>query len=170
MYSENFAKIVRFYYIYQSTEVIHQQSESNVKTIKYTRKISAISAAIAMAIPVLAVASTGTSILAVTANVTTASIINTSENDKVHSVEVGSVPYTAAFTPNGADVYVTNTDSGSVSVINSASEKVTDTINIGGSPYGVAVNPNGQTAYVSNISSGQVNIINLADNKRRFQV
>lgn len=165
MYSENFAKIVRFCYIYQATKVIHQQSESNVKTIKYTRKISAISAAIAMAIPVLAVASTGTSILAVTANVTTASIINTSQNDKVHSVGVGYVPYTAAFTPNGSDVYVTNTGGGSVSVIDAASEKVTDTINIGGSPYGVAVNPNGQTVYVTNESSNKVNIINSSDNK-----
>jgi len=79
------------------------------------------------------------------------------------AVTVGSAPVSAAVTPNGEYVYVTNGGSskvnGTVSVINTATNTVTTTINVGSYPVGVAVTPNGEYAYVTNNGGDTVSVI-----------
>jgi YVTN family beta-propeller protein len=73
-------------------------------------------------------------------------VINTATNTVTTTIPVGSGPTNAAFTPNGAYIYVVNRNSQSVSVINTATNIVTATITVGTQPEGVAITPNGAYA------------------------
>ncbi|MEV5508435.1 Ig-like domain repeat protein [Streptomyces orinoci] len=95
----------------------------------------------------------------------TVSVISTATNAVLTTIRVGSFPFGAAATPNGASVYVTNTADGTVSVINTAVNAVTATITVGSGPLGVAVSPDGRQAYVANSDGpGTVSVINTATN------
>lgn len=78
----------------------------------------------------------------------TVSVINILDNTVVANIQVGSVPYEIAFTPDGNRAYVTNALSNSVSVIDVLSATVSATIPVGTSPIGIAINPDGTRAYV----------------------
>src|SRR5689334_15387915 len=73
----------------------------------------------------------------------TAQAITVSEN-----IPVGTNPSRAVITPDGAEVYVSNTDSNTVSVINTATNTVTHTIAVGSQPDALAVAPDGSKVYV----------------------
>ncbi|WP_342415996.1 S-layer homology domain-containing protein [Paenibacillus sp. FSL R10-2782] len=77
-------------------------------------------------------------------------------------ITVGSQPNSAAFNPNGTQVFVTNRASGTVSVINPATDTVVGTITVGSQPHGVAFNSDGSKAYVANMSSNTLSVINTA--------
>ncbi|MGG1618068.1 S-layer homology domain-containing protein [Paenibacillus sp. NRS-1781] len=77
-------------------------------------------------------------------------------------ITVGSEPNSAAFNPNGTQVFVTNRASGTVSVINPATDTVVGTITVGSQPHGVAFNSDGSKAYVANMSSSTLSVINTA--------
>ncbi|MGW8958867.1 YVTN family beta-propeller repeat protein, partial [Paenibacillus sp. NPDC055715] len=77
-------------------------------------------------------------------------------------ITVGSEPNSAAFNPNGTQVFVTNRASGTVSVINPATDTVVGTITVGSQPHGVAFNSDGSKAYVANMGGNTLSVINTA--------
>ena len=78
------------------------------------------------------------------------------------TIGLGHRPYAVAFTPNGAQAYVTNLDDRSVSVIAVATGTVSKSISVGNSPSGVAFTPNGAQAYVTNLNNSSVSVIAVA--------
>ncbi len=97
-------------------------------------------------------------------NPSTVSIIRTSDNTVVDTVDVGESPQGVTLTPDGNFVYVTNTNSNNVSVIQTSDNTVFDTVDVGDAPYSVAVTPDGKFAYVVNVLSNNVSVIRTSDN------
>ncbi len=59
-------------------------------------------------------------------------------------------PYGVAMTPDGDEVWVTESGTNTVSVIATATNKITDTVVVGIYPHGIAITPDGSSAYVAN--------------------
>ncbi|HMZ21409.1 MAG TPA: hypothetical protein PLD20_25980 [Blastocatellia bacterium] len=79
------------------------------------------------------------------------------------SITVGNSPLRAVITPDGAEVYVTNSTSGTVSVISTATNTVTRTVSVGSQPKGIIIAPNGTKVYVGNEGNGGgVSVIDTA--------
>jgi YVTN family beta-propeller protein len=74
------------------------------------------------------------------------------------TISVGSSPFTAVITPNGAEVYVSNLGSNTVSVISTATDTVTATVNVGPGPDALAASPDGTKVYVGQ-NGGDVSVI-----------
>jgi YVTN family beta-propeller protein len=64
-----------------------------------------------------------------------------------------------AFSPDGTQAYVTNSNDDTVSVITVATGDVTDTIVVGDAPHSVAFSPDGTQAYVTNSNDDTVSVI-----------
>jgi phospholipase C len=78
-------------------------------------------------------------------------IISAATDTLVSAVESGLTnPFDIAATPDGTQLYVTNSGANTVSVIDSATNLVTSHITVGLYPHGVAVSPDGSRAYVAN--------------------
>ncbi|MBP9739719.1 MAG: gliding motility-associated C-terminal domain-containing protein [Chitinophagaceae bacterium] len=92
------------------------------------------------------------------------SVINTSTNNVVGSVIVGSSPFGVSVSNDGSRVYVSNYRSNNVSVINTFTNIVTNTISVGSLPMGIVVSPDGTRVYVANQLSNSVSIINASTN------
>src|SRR5258708_17788840 len=94
------------------------------------------------------------------------SAISTSNNTVTAVLPVGVQPLSAAVSPDGKFVYVTNSGwflpNNHVSVISTTTNSVLATIPLGQFPVGVAFAPNGQFAYIANSSSNNVSVINTA--------
>jgi YVTN family beta-propeller protein/VCBS repeat-containing protein len=93
------------------------------------------------------------------------SVIDTATNAIVRTVATnGGQCNGIAVSPNGQQVYVTNTANNTVSVIkvNTGVPKVIATIKVGSTPAGVAVSPDGKRVYVANWSSNSVSVIATA--------
>lgn len=73
-------------------------------------------------------------------------------------VDVGSSPLTAAITPDGLEVYVSNFGSNTVSVISTATDKVIATVAVGSEPDALAMSPDGSRVYVGQ-HGGNVSVI-----------
>ena len=86
-------------------------------------------------------------------------IIDTATNTVVGAVPVGSTPYGAVVTPDGARVYVANDQSNTVSVIGTWVNTVIATIPVGVNPFGIAMHPSGCCVYVGNRGSNFVSVI-----------
>jgi YVTN family beta-propeller protein len=87
------------------------------------------------------------------------SVIDTVTNNVTATVDVGSLPFGVAASPDGIKVYVANYLSNNVSVIDTATNTVTDTVNVGSLPFGIAVNPQGTRVYVANYLNNTVSVI-----------
>jgi phospholipase C len=59
-------------------------------------------------------------------------------------------PYGVAVTPDGSQVWVTESGSNTVSVIPTATNQLTSTVIVGIYPHGIAITPDGTRAYVAN--------------------
>jgi phospholipase C len=59
-------------------------------------------------------------------------------------------PYGVAATPDGSEVWVTESGANSVSVISTATKTITGTVVVGVYPHGIAITPDGKTAHVAN--------------------
>ncbi|MEW6605820.1 MAG: beta-propeller fold lactonase family protein [bacterium] len=95
----------------------------------------------------------------------TVSVIDTSTNEVIATIPVGSSPGGVAITPDGRYAYVTNTGSNTVSVIDTQTNSVIgSSIPVGSGPTGVAVTPDGKYAYVVNNSSQNVSVIDTQTN------
>jgi YVTN family beta-propeller protein len=74
-------------------------------------------------------------------------------------VEVGTVPYGVAITPDGEEVYVANYADNNVSVIDTQTNIVALAANVGKWPVGVAITPDGKYTYVANNGDGTASVI-----------
>jgi phospholipase C len=80
-------------------------------------------------------------------------IFNTSTFTLASSISSGTTnPYGAAATPDGSEVWVTESGTNTVSVISTTGAKpaITNTVVAGIYPHGIAITPDGKTAYVAN--------------------
>jgi phospholipase C len=59
-------------------------------------------------------------------------------------------PFAVAATPDGTEVWVTESGGNTVSVISTSTNAVTDTVVVGTYPQGIAIAPSGKTVYVAN--------------------
>lgn len=85
-------------------------------------------------------------------------------NGVVHTINVGSSPYAAAYDANNSDIYVSNTGSNNVSVISGSTNQVIDSVAIGTSPEGIAFDPSNGNMYVANTDSSSVSVISSSNN------
>jgi YVTN family beta-propeller protein len=72
------------------------------------------------------------------------------------------LPFDAAITPDGHELWVVNGASNDLSVVNLATRKLAAHIEVGDNPRGIVLSPDGSTAYVNNTLSGTVSVINTA--------
>lgn len=97
----------------------------------------------------------------------TVSIIDTSDNYSVTSVDLGSdvgaAPYGIAVNATGTRVYVTNSAADYVSVIDTSNKQVENKVTVGASPYSIAFNSALAKVYVTNIGSDSVSIIDTTN-------
>jgi phospholipase C len=81
-------------------------------------------------------------------------IVDTSTMALVSAITGGMTnPYGVAATPDGSEVWVTESGTNTVSVIptgGSAPNKIASTVVVGIYPHGIAITPDGNTAYVAN--------------------
>jgi phospholipase C len=78
-------------------------------------------------------------------------VFNTSTYALVSAVTSGTTnPYGVAATPDGSEVWVTESGTNTVSVISTQTNKITSTVVVGIYPHGIAITPDGKTAYVAN--------------------
>jgi len=97
-------------------------------------------------------------------------IFNTSTFTLASAVSSGTTnPYGAAATPDGSQVWVTESGTNTVSVIDTSTGKIASTIVVGIYPHGIAITPDGKTAYVANTGpntgpggSQTVSVVNVA--------
>jgi YVTN family beta-propeller protein len=98
----------------------------------------------------------------------TVSVIQTSDNTVVATVDVGSpsAPTPSAgiaVTPDGKFVYVANPGLDNVSVIQTSNNTVVATVGVGNVPAGIAI-PNNDHVFVANAVSGTLSIIEISSN------
>ncbi len=100
----------------------------------------------------------------------TISVIDTSRNGVVATIDVGLHPTGMALSPSGNRVYVTNANSDTVSVIDTATDTLTNTLHVGrtgagrvpvlgSAPNAVAVSSDGRTLFVANAAQNAVAVV-----------
>lgn len=72
------------------------------------------------------------------------------------------LPFDAAVTPDGGELWVLNAASNDISVLDLASRQLVTHIEVGDNPRGIVLSPDGATAYVNNTLAGTVSIIDTA--------
>jgi YVTN family beta-propeller protein len=72
------------------------------------------------------------------------------------------LPFDAAVTPNGGELWVVNAASNDVSVIDLSPRRLAAHIEVGDNPRGIVLSPDGTTAYVNNTLAGTVSVIDTA--------
>jgi YVTN family beta-propeller protein len=69
------------------------------------------------------------------------------------------LPFDAAVTPNGVELWVLNAASNDISVIDLTDYQLVAHIEVGDNPRGIVLSPDGATAYVNNTLAGTVSVI-----------
>ena len=69
------------------------------------------------------------------------------------------LPFDAAVTPDGGEIWVVNAASNDLSVIDAVSRTLVAHIEVGDNPRGIVLSPDGGTAYVNNTLAGTVSVI-----------
>jgi len=72
------------------------------------------------------------------------------------------LPFDAAFTPDGGELWVLNAASNDISVINMSTKLGVAHIEVGHNPRGIVISPDGKRAYVNNTLDGTVSVIDTA--------
>jgi YVTN family beta-propeller protein len=72
------------------------------------------------------------------------------------------LPFDAAVTPNGEELWVLNAASNDISVVDLTARQLAAHIEVGDNPRGVVLSPDGATAYVNNTLAGTVSVIDTA--------
>jgi YVTN family beta-propeller protein len=98
------------------------------------------------------------------------SVLDTTTNAIVDTVQVDTRPYTPAVTPDGTRVYVPNHDSANISVIDTATNDVLTDIAVPRNPHFLSFTPDGSRAYVANHESNVVAVVDTATNTVLDQV
>jgi len=73
-----------------------------------------------------------------------------------------NMPFDAAFTPDGSQLWVVNAGSNDISVIDLGSRIGVAHITVGANPRGIVLSPDGAIAYVNNTLDGTVSVIDTA--------
>jgi len=116
----------------------------------------------------VAASSNGEFVYVVNSGNGTVSVIQTSDNTVVATVDVGSPtpplpPRGIAVTPDGKFVYVANPSDNNVSVIQTSNNMVVATVDVGNVPLGIAI-PTNDKVFVANSLSGTLYIIEISSN------
>jgi YVTN family beta-propeller protein len=69
------------------------------------------------------------------------------------------LPFDAAITPEGHELWVVNAASNDLSVVNLATRKLAAHIEVGDNPRGIVLSPDGSIAYVNNTLAGTVSLV-----------
>ena len=72
------------------------------------------------------------------------------------------LPFDAAITPNGDELWVVNAASNDLTVIDLVTRQLAAHIEVGDNPRGIALSPQGDTAYVNNTLAGSISVIDTA--------
>jgi YVTN family beta-propeller protein len=72
------------------------------------------------------------------------------------------LPFDAALTPDGGELWVVNAASNDVSVLDLPTRHLAAHIEVGDNPRGITLSPDGATAYVNNTLAGTVSVIDTA--------
>jgi len=72
------------------------------------------------------------------------------------------LPFDAAVTPDGGELWVVNAASNDVTVVDLTSGRRAAHVEVGDNPRGVVLSPDGATAYVNNTLAGTVSVIDAA--------
>ena len=72
------------------------------------------------------------------------------------------LPFAAAFTPDGGELWVLNAASNDITVIDIANRQRVAHIEVGDNPRGIVISPDGETAYINNTLAGTVSVIDTA--------
>jgi YVTN family beta-propeller protein len=78
-------------------------------------------------------------------------------------IPVGGGPASIAISPDGEELYVSNSGNSTISVIDIRARAVISTVPVGASPRGVAVSPDGKQIVVANSGDNSVSIIDRSD-------
>ena len=89
----------------------------------------------------------------------TVSVIRTSTNSVVATIQVGALPAGVAIHPDGRRAYVTSRRTDQLWVIDTATHTVVVTIPVQVQPANLAFSPNGERAYVTNFGSNSVSVV-----------
>jgi YVTN family beta-propeller protein len=81
--------------------------------------------------------------------------------DTVDPPGVG-LPFDAAFSPDGNELWVLNAASNDVTVVDLSTRQRVAHIEVGDNPRGIVLSPDGATAYVNNTLAGTVSVIDTA--------
>jgi YVTN family beta-propeller protein len=81
--------------------------------------------------------------------------------DTVDPPGVG-LPFDAAFSPDGNEMWVLNAASNDVTVVDLSTRQRVAHIEVGDNPRGIVLSPDGATAYVNNTLAGTVSVIDTA--------
>jgi YVTN family beta-propeller protein len=102
------------------------------------------------------------------------SVIDTSTNDVIATVDVGKGPNGVTLNPARTRVYVGNDYESTVSVIDTSTNTVIDIVEVGRKNCtdisGLAVNPSGTKVYVANPCSNTVSVIDTSTDTGDCQV
>ncbi len=94
----------------------------------------------------------------------TVSIIDTTTDSVIDTVNVELLPIGVAISPDSTKVYVTHYANNSVSVIDTATHSIIATVKVGTFPYGIVVTPDGSKVYVAHSGSNSVSVIDTGTN------
>ena len=72
------------------------------------------------------------------------------------------LPFDAAFTPDGGEIWVLNAASNDISVIDLTGHQLVAHIEVGDNPRGIVLSPDGRTAYVNNTLAGTVSMVDTS--------
>ncbi len=86
-----------------------------------------------------------------------------SERISLDTVDVPvNMPFDAAFTPDGLQLWVLNSGSNDISVIDTELRLGVAHVRVGANPRGIVLSPDGEVAYVNNTLDGTVSVIDTA--------
>ena len=72
------------------------------------------------------------------------------------------LPFDAAFTPSGSEIWVLNAASNDVTVVDLNTRQRVAHIEVGDNPRGIVLSPDGSAAYVNNTLAGTVSVVDTA--------
>lgn len=93
------------------------------------------------------------------------SVLDTTNNSIIDTIQVHTRPFLAAVAPDGKRVYVPNHDTGTVSVIDATTNKVASEFTVPANPHSIAFTPNGSRVYIADHESNVVSVVDTSTNK-----
>jgi YVTN family beta-propeller protein len=116
--------------------------------------------------PDIAIAPNGRYVYATDDRLATVSVITTSNNTLVNTINVGeqdkTFPEGIVVSPDGLYIYVADSGSNIISVISSSDDKIIDNISVNDAPWWVAITPDGKYLYVA--GTRDVSVISTSNN------